>query len=314
MASEGGSSSPWLGLIAGAAMGAYGAYTIAKSAGALHKVDTSQRGYTVVITGSTRGLGRAMAQEFLTYGDKVVVNGRSLESVARTVEELKRAAPDGAEVLGFAADVADAAAVQKMADAAKREFGSIDFWINNAGMSQAPRAALHETPPATVEKILRANLLGALNGARAAARVMLGQAAGRAGLDTRGLIFFVEGAGSRGGGTPMSAAYGASKAALPQLTKSLKKELRAHNIGVHQLSPGMVMTDLLLSGSRDNARALKVFNILAEQPESVAKWIVPRIRGVKTLKAEPIRFLTPPGVAYRFLTAQSRKDRLVVVP
>mmetsp|Transcript_3388 Transcript_3388/g.9896 ORF Transcript_3388/g.9896 Transcript_3388/m.9896 type:complete len:242 (+) Transcript_3388:56-781(+) len=137
MASEGGSSSPWLGLIAGAAMGAYGAYTIAKSAGALHKVDTSQRGYTVVITGSTRGLGRAMAQEFLTYGDKVVVNGRSLESVARTVEELKRAAPDGAEVLGFAADVADAAAVQKMADAAKREFGSIDFWINNAGMSQA---------------------------------------------------------------------------------------------------------------------------------------------------------------------------------
>jgi len=75
----------------------------------------------------------------------------------------------------------------------------------------------------------------------------------------------------------------------------------------------MVMTDLLMNSASGNKRALKIFNILAENPDTVAKWLAPRIRGVQGLQHDPIRFLTPPGVMYRFLTAMARKDRLVKV-
>jgi hypothetical protein len=121
---------------------------------------------------------------------------------------------------------------------------------------------------------------------------------------------------------------------MPQLLQSLQKEVKDTRVGVHVLSPGMVLTDLLLSGVRSShvdgdsrcftfvpllqnkqASTLKLFNILAEHPRTVAKWAVPRMRGIATSDPKQnglyLRYLTPMGVVGRFLTVFSRKNRLI---
>ena len=140
-----------------------------------------------------------------------------------------------------------------------------------------------------------------------------------------GHIFNMDGAGADGGATPRFAAYGASKRGLEQLGKSLRSELRMlglKQIGIHNLSPGMVTTELLMAGS-DTKIARFFINCLAEEPASVAAALVPRIRrvpeesrsvlgGVVGGGGQYIRFLTKPtafGQIFRRLIAGERKDR-----
>lgn len=92
-------------------------------------------------------------------------------------------------------------------------------------------------------------------------------------------MFLLDGAGSRGTATPKSTTYGSTKAAMPQLMRSLAAEVKQTKVSVHLVSPGMVATDLLLKGV-SNPRAAKMVNILAEDPKVVAQWVVPRMRGV----------------------------------
>ena len=142
-----------------------------------------------------------------------------------------------------------------------------------------------------------------------------------------GHIFNMDGAGADGGATPRFAAYGATKRSLEQLGKSLRSELRMlglKQIGVHNLSPGMVTTELLMAGA-DTRIARFFINCLAEEPASVAAALVPRIRavpeesrsalgGVVGGGGQYIRFLTKPN-AYtqilRRLLAGERKNRFV---
>jgi chlorophyll(ide) b reductase len=203
--------------------------------------------------------------------------------------------------------------MQALAAAAAVRLGGIDIWINNAAVTQTKKAHVVSTEPAELQRILQTNLLGSFLGCRAAL-------AAAAASGTSVQIFNVDGAGSTGGGTPGSAAYGASKAAIPQLSRSLAAEAAAAGTraGVHTVSPGMVMTDLLLTPeNRANARTLRVFNILAEEPSTVAEWLVPRMRAVRGLGAEGseyIRYLAGPGVVWRFATAFARHNRLIEVP
>ena len=94
-----------------------------------------------------------------------------------------------------------------------------------------------------------------------------------------GRVFLIDGAGARGTATANAATYGATKAATPQLMRSLAAEVKQSKVSVHLASPGMVATDLLLLGV-SNPGAAKIVNILAEDPGVVAKWLVPRMRGV----------------------------------
>jgi len=91
-----------------------------------------------------------------------------------------------------------------------------------------------------------------------------------------------------------------------QFTKTLVKETKGKGVGVHNLSPGMVLTDLLISHA--DKEAYKIFNILAEKPETVVKKLVPKIRAIKGT-GKSIRFLTKRGVTWRFMTARRRKNR-----
>lgn len=274
----------------------------------------------VVITGSTRGLGKALAWEFLLAGDRVVIASRSPESVAKTVEELKSEAnlrsfhpfmstnshggtsetsmDKGAKVVGMACDVSKVYDVQRLAEFAVDELGSIDIWINNAGVNKGFRPLVQFSDD-DIRQIVSANLIGSLICTREAIRVMKLQPRG-------GHVFNMDGAGSGGSSTPLTAVYGSTKCGLRQLHASLLKECKRSRVGIHTASPGMVLTDLLLSGA--SLQNKKMFNIICELPETVARTLVPRMRIVKgTGKA--INYLTPPRILLALVTAWLRRGR-----
>ncbi|XP_028068703.1 probable chlorophyll(ide) b reductase NYC1, chloroplastic isoform X2 [Camellia sinensis] len=206
----------------------------------------------VVITGSTRGLGKALAREFLLSGDRVVVASRSSESVDMTIRELEENLKEGmvtasassgtnlarAKVVGISCDVCEPDDVRKLANFAVSELGSIDIWINNAGTNKGFRPLLQFSDE-DIQQIVSTNLVGSILCTREAMHVMKNQNKG-------GHIFNMDGAGSGGSSTPLTAVYGSTKCGLRQLQSSLFKECKRSKVGVHTASPGMVLTDLLL--------------------------------------------------------------------
>ncbi|KAL9252554.1 putative chlorophyll(ide) b reductase NYC1, chloroplastic [Drosera capensis] len=262
----------------------------------------------VVITGSTRGLGKALAREFLLSGDRVVVTSRSAESVDATVKELQRnlqelIAVNGknlehAKVVGIACDVCDPDDVKKLSDFAVNELGTINIWINNAGVNKGFRPLL-EFSNEDIEQIVSTNLVGSILCTREAMQVMRGQANG-------GHIFNMDGAGSGGSSTPLTAVYGSTKCGLRQLQASLFKECKGTKVGMHTASPGMVLTELLLSGA--TLKNKQAFNIICELPETVARTLVPRMRVVKG-SGKAISYLTPPRILLALVTAWVRRGR-----
>ncbi|XP_027357598.1 probable chlorophyll(ide) b reductase NYC1, chloroplastic isoform X2 [Abrus precatorius] len=264
----------------------------------------------VVITG--RGLGKALAREFLLSGDRVVVTSRSPESVQATIKELEENLKEGiansvgssltklsqAKVVGIACDVCEPHDVLRLANFAVKELGDIDIWINNAGANKGFRPLLQFSDE-DIKQIVSTNLVGSILCTREAMRVMRNQA-------NAGHIFNMDGAGSGGSSTPLTAVYGSTKCGLRQLQGSLLKECKRSKVGIHTASPGMVLTDLLLSGSTVQNR--KMFNIICELPETVARTLVPRMRVVKgTGKA--INYLTPPRILLALVTAWLRRGR-----
>ncbi|KAF4354478.1 hypothetical protein G4B88_019947 [Cannabis sativa] len=266
----------------------------------------------VVITGSTRGLGKALAREFLLSGDRVVIASRSPESVVATVRELEENLREGllsaggssrtnlrhAKVVGIACDVCNPDDVQKLGNFASKELGYIDIWINNAGTNKGFRPLLQFTDE-DIKQIVSTNLVGSLLCTREAMGLMGNQVKG-------GHIFNMDGAGSGGSSTPLTAVYGSTKCGLRQLQASLLKESRRSKVGVHTASPGMVLTDLLLSGSTIQNK--QMFNIICELPETVARTLVPRMRVVKG-SGKAINYLTPPRILLALVTIWLRQGR-----
>jgi chlorophyll(ide) b reductase len=269
----------------------------------------------VVITGGSKGLGKALAREFLAHGDSVVVTGRTQAALDATLRDLhsevaalmsasssssgEEAVPAAAPQLvvhGVVADVSRAEDVEALSAAASRLLGGVDVWVCNAGYSGGYQRFV-DTPAATMATITSTNLLGTLLCARAAGRLMKEQPGG-------GHLFLMDGAGSDGLATPMYTPYGATKAALPQLAASLRGELGPSGVGCHVLSPGMMLTELLLEGATvPNKQA---FNLLAEHPETVAAFLVPRARAAVARAAT--------GTYTRYLTPLSAIGRLLAAP
>lgn len=279
-----------------------------------------------MVTGSTKGIGRALAEEFIRSGDNVVVTSRDEERVAKTVEELTNLAQTmnaAPSVIGVPVDVCKAEELTTLSKVAIEALGSVDIWINNAGTNAYAFRPLIEQTENDINMIVQTNVLGVLLSCREAINVMKSQEKG-------GHVFNMDGAGADGGATPRFAAYGATKRSLEQLGKSLRAELQLcgiSNVRIHNLSPGMVTTDLLMAGA-DSKVSKWFINCLAEKPESVAKFLVPRIRDVAAMDmngpigkirgavgmGEYIRFLTK-SRAYRQILERvilgKRKDRFV---
>ena len=257
----------------------------------------------IVITGSTRGIGRGLAQEFLARDCSVAVSGRSPGAVERAVEEL--AAAHGPErVAGAACDVTDADQVRGLWQAAAGAFGEIDIWINNAGVSIG-RMPLWEQPDDDLRRVVEANLTGTLFGLKVPVAAMLAQGHGQ--------VWLTEGFGSDGAAQPGMAAYGATKRAVRYLRKAMLTETRRTPVQVGTLSPGIVVTDLLVGdyepASESWEKAKRIFNILGDRVETVTPWLAEHVLAADK-HATHIAWLTRRKAFARFVLATFRKRDL----
>nr|XP_009796255.1 PREDICTED: chlorophyll(ide) b reductase NOL, chloroplastic isoform X2 [Nicotiana sylvestris] len=214
--------------------------------------------YNVLITGGSKGIGYALAKEFLKAGDNVIICSRSDERVVSALDKL-RVETGKQHVWGTRCDVKEGEDVKNLAAFAKQKLKYIDIWINNAGSNAYSFKPLAEASDEDLIQVVTTNTLGLMICCREAINLMQNQPRG-------GHIFNIDGAGSDGRPTPRFAAYGATKRSVVHLTKSLQAELEMQdvkNVIVHNLSPGMVTTDLLMSGA--NTKQAKFFiNVLAE--------------------------------------------------
>ena len=253
----------------------------------------------------------ALAREFLARGDRVCICGRSATRVDAAVAALRAEFP-GACVAGARCDVTDPRDVDAFGDYAASTIGVVHHWLNNAGMVSS-REPLFDVEPAEVVRVCNTNLTGAILCCQKAVRLMRRQDEGSAGGSRRAREsngsnspqrYHVYNFGFSQWGASFSKStctHKATKRGLSQLTASLSEELLeagVDSVGVHQLSPGMVLTDLLLEGASPVAR--RFFNVLAEEPEVVAADLCPKIRetvGTRTA----IEFLTLPDALARVM-------------
>jgi len=188
-------------------------------------------GKVAVVTGSTRGIGRAIAEGCARAGAVVVLSSRTETDVARAVNAF---AGNGWHASGLAADVSTPDDVEQLMHHALDFHGRIDVWVNNAGLSEGYRP-LEELSVAELDQIVRVNLLGTMY----ACRLLIPHL-----REHGGVLMNMAGRGYRGDATPHTAAYAATKAAIASLTKSLAEENRdCRRIHIHALVPGMVPTD-----------------------------------------------------------------------
>ncbi|MCX6056226.1 MAG: SDR family NAD(P)-dependent oxidoreductase [Chloroflexi bacterium] len=224
----------------------------------------------VVITGSTRGIGFGLAKEFLKKGCRVVVSGRSNETVQQAVLSLI-AVSGSDQARGRACDVTDLEQVQSLWGFAA-ENNPVDIWINNAGISHL-MTPFYQISAETRVKVLNTNLLGMMNGSSVAIQKMQQQGFGA--------LYNLEGLGSNGMVIKGMSIYGTSKAAARYFDKALAEELQGSNLIIGGLQPGMVLTDMLFDQNETSGeeweKKKKIFNFLSERVEKVTPWLVDKI-------------------------------------
>lgn len=194
----------------------------------------SLEGKVAVVTGGSRGIGRAIATELARRGAAVVVNYRQDgEAAAAVVADVEAA---GGRALAFQADVSDPAQAQALVEAALRTYGRLDILVNNAGVTRDQVILMMSEDD--WDTVIRVNLKSLYNTCKAAARTMVRQRSGRI-IN----ITSVVGIAGQGGQTN----YAAAKAGIIGFTKSLAKELGPRGITVNAVAPGLIPTDLTAS-------------------------------------------------------------------
>ncbi|MCG3117018.1 MAG: SDR family oxidoreductase [Candidatus Manganitrophus sp. SA1] len=187
-----------------------------------------------LITGASRGIGYAVAEAYLREGAKVIICGRDEAQLKKAETDL---APLG-EVMAVHCDVSDLDQVDAMVERVIAHFGRIDILINNAGISMT-FGRVGDIDPKRWAYVIAVNLVGTFNCCHAVIPHMMKQGKGK--------IFNVKGYGADFP-SPRVTAYGATKAAIVAFTRSLAREYKGTGITANIFSPGMVRTDLLMSG------------------------------------------------------------------
>jgi len=187
-----------------------------------------------IVTGSSRGIGRAIALRLAAGGARIVVNYRSDGAAAEEV--VARIADGGGQALAVQADVSNPGQAQALVDAAKKTFGRVDILVNNAGTTRD--TLLMRMSEEDWDIVIDTNLKGTFNCIKAASRQMMRQRYGRI-VNITSVAGLVGNAGQ--------ANYASAKAGLVGLTKTVAKELGSRGITCNAVAPGYVLTDLTAS-------------------------------------------------------------------
>lgn len=231
-----------------------------------------------VVTGSTRGIGRAIAEALVGDGWCVVVSSRDAAAVETAVREIAAA---GGEVAGIPADVSSQADLERLFAFALDRFGRLDAWVNNAGISLGYKR-LDESSPGDLERIVRINLVGTAVGTA----VVLPHF-----REHGGHILNMSGRGYKGEPTPFTAMYSSTKVAIASMTGSVAGENRKFPVSINTLIPGMVDTDFYrkidvspsMGEASENWRyALAAFGVPAADVGAAVVRILEREPGAET--------------------------------
>ncbi len=260
---------------------------------------------TVVITGSARGFGLCQAKKFKELGCSVVLSDVNEENLIKAAKELESIGPADTKVVHTICDVTDCEALQALWDLAKNTFGSVDIWVNNAGVNSPDKPA-YELSEKEISFLLDIDLKGTIYGSKIAFAGMKEQGYGQ--------IYNVEGYGSNDAMMMGLSLYGTSKRGLTYFMKALAKESETmgDNIQVGRLSPGIMITDFLVNANNDSTKielpekTKKVYNILGDYPDVIADFLVDRMAG-NTKNGVCFEWLTNGKAFVRFLTAGFNK-------
>ncbi len=187
-------------------------------------------GRRALITGSSRGIGLALAKGLAGAGAEILLNGRDTEALGAAAKTL---ANDGAKVTALAFDVTDTDSIAGAIDHAETEIGPIDILINNAGMQH--RAPLDEFPADKFDAIMRVNVNAAFYVGQAVARNMLPRGRGRI-INICSVMSQLA--------RPSIAPYTASKGAIANLTKGMAADWARHGLNINGIAPGYFKTEL----------------------------------------------------------------------
>lgn len=258
---------------------------------------------SIVITGSTRGIGFGLANSFLERGCSVTISSRKLEGVDSASESLSKK-HEMDRILGVACDVRDSDQVRSLWHEAATRFGKIDIWINNAGMS-GPQTEVWQYAPSQVRDVVETNLVGLIFGSQVSVKGMLQQGHGN--------IYNMEGMGSDGRMHDGLLLYGMTKYGVSYFTRGLAKETKGSSIIVGSIRPGMIVTDMIKNQYIDRPeewqRAKRIFNIIANPVEEVAPWIADRI--LQNEKSGVcISYMSRAKFLLRFLSSPFRRREL----
>ena len=187
------------------------------------------KGKNVFITGSTRGIGLAMAHKFASLGANIILNGRR-----EIGEELISEFSDyGVQVIPLSGDVSDSTDAKRMVEEAIEKLGSVDILVNNAGITK-DKLMLKLTEE-DFEQVLKVNLVGAFNMTQAVLKPMTKARQGAI-INVSSVVGLIGNVGQ--------ANYAASKAGLIGFTKSVAREVAARNVRVNAIAPGMIESDM----------------------------------------------------------------------
>ena len=261
----------------------------------------------VVITGSARGFGYAMLKLFYQDGYNVVMIDMNEEALNQSREEIKAGKPDSEnKVLTYKCDITNSDEVKNLIDDVVSKLGSIDIWINNAGVNQE-MDAIWELDIADITRLIDIDLKGTINCSNLVMKQMAKQNSGQ--------IYNVEGFGSDDAKQFGLSIYGTAKRAVTYFTEALAFEVEEKklNIQVGKITPGIMITNFINHSLGDKKefelsdKVKMVYNILGDRPETIAEFMVERIEK-NTKNNVKLTWLTKKRAFGRFMKAPFKKN------
>jgi short-subunit dehydrogenase len=227
---------------------------------------------TIVITGSTRGIGYSLARAFLAKGCKVVISGRKQSLVNLAVNTLQGEFPPG-QIAGFSCDITIFSQVEKLWEKSIKKFGPVDIWINNAGISNSLSSPWN-LPAEEIENVVKTNMIGEMFGTKVAVSGFIKQGFGA--------LYNMEGMGAQGKRRVNGLSiYGATKAGLRYFNDSIISEIDGDQIIIGAIQPGMMLTEMVtgqyVNKPEEWEKVKDILGLISEKPETVADWLAEKI-------------------------------------